>query len=105
MLIAPTAVLPEGYPRPAGVLDHIGRLMLAHPENALIRPTLDRDGQLVGKTVEDIAQALQPVTGFAAARQWHHVGVGEMTFQSTAVWWFLPVRQDLSSPLSRQWSQ
>jgi pimeloyl-ACP methyl ester carboxylesterase len=34
VLIAPTAVLPEGYTMPSMAPDHIGKLMFAHPENA-----------------------------------------------------------------------
>lgn len=34
VLIAPTAVLPEGYTVPHVASDQIGRLMFAHPENA-----------------------------------------------------------------------
>jgi 2-hydroxy-6-oxonona-2,4-dienedioate hydrolase len=41
VLIAPTAVLPEGYTMPSVAPDQIGNLMLAHPENAPTQPPVD----------------------------------------------------------------
>jgi pimeloyl-ACP methyl ester carboxylesterase len=41
VLIAPTAVLPEGYTMPSLAPDQIGQRMFAHPENAPARPPVD----------------------------------------------------------------
>ncbi len=41
VLIAPTAVLPEGYTIPSVAPDQIGELMFAHPENASDQPPVD----------------------------------------------------------------
>jgi pimeloyl-ACP methyl ester carboxylesterase len=49
VLIAPTAVVPDGYTMPTVAPDQIGKLMFAHPENAPAQP-------LVAPT--DVAKAL-----------------------------------------------
>ena len=41
VLIAPTAVLPEGYTMPSLAPDQIGQRMFAHPENTPARPPVD----------------------------------------------------------------
>src|SRR5712691_11645356 len=41
VLIAPTAVLPEGYTMPSVAPDQFGRLLFAHPENAPAQPLVD----------------------------------------------------------------
>lgn len=41
VLIAPTAVVPDGYTMPSVAPDQIGKLMLAHPENAPAWPLVD----------------------------------------------------------------
>jgi pimeloyl-ACP methyl ester carboxylesterase len=41
VLIAPTAVLPEGYTLPSVAPDQMGKLLLAHPQNATAWPPVD----------------------------------------------------------------
>jgi pimeloyl-ACP methyl ester carboxylesterase len=41
VLIAPTAVLPEGYTMPSVVPDQLGKLLFAHPENAPVQPLVE----------------------------------------------------------------